>query len=921
MVVLPVLCRRFIGRIDELAFLEEKRRDAARSHGSLILIGGEPGIGKSRLMATFCSNVGSRWRVAFGQCLEYTQRPYGPILDVLGRLEGSGFAELPPAATKREQLDAIVDRFARAAEKSGVVAVIEDLHWADTATLELLTALAPKLEKLRILVLASFRPNEMSAEHASHVALARLERAARSGRIDLAPFEGSELRAFIDEALCDHRLSDETRRTIAGASDGNPFFIEELLKVAVERAAAPERRRSGGTALPASVRATLLERWFRLDDGDRAVVAQAAVIGRSFDIELLARTLETPQPDVLGTLRRARDVQLVEEAPGEFRFRHALTRDAIYSSFLDAQAAPLHRKIALAIEALPEEKRPLEGLAYHWWAAHDDDRSLRYNLLAASAAAVVHAHEDAISFYLRALESQNLSHVERGDVLTKLAERINATGATERAHRTLEEAADAYAAAGAYESEAACRLRAAATAYGLHYPEPMKPLEVMLARLDPSEYVARSRVHLGLAWVKATIGFPSESGEHLRLVDERARELRGDIAMRYHNVAAWNAMMVGDLPGFRSEFAAWVAAAPAGPLGALAAAHLNGSQCFAFFGLHAEAAAHVEAALTVVRRERNVFLEESTHAFAVGCYFLSGDLVRAREALAHVSPTTDSQVTLHQAAAWGMLAALALGDDDLANEWFETIEHTAVESIDEMCVAGYAEILVRRGRARDVPDFLRRALPPCERMRGIMYSLLAVARYGHPADVDRARTSLAISAESPWELPERHALDLFDAYVALRASNPRDAVAPARRAAEGFARLGFPLLEAASYEAAGDVEAALARYEAAGALGDVRRLRPAGSSADGAAPASARARPDPSALSAREREIVLMVAAGASNREIAERLDISAKTVEKHLGSVYRKLGIASRARLAVYASVELERASFNEGKNGKANA
>ncbi len=921
MVVLPVLCRRFIGRIDELAFLEEKRRDAARSHGSFILIGGEPGIGKSRLMATFCSNVGSRWRIAYGSCLEYTQRPYGPILDILGRLEPAGSLGLSPAATKREQLDAIVDRFAKTAEKSGVVAVIEDLHWADTATLELLTVLAPKLEKLRVLVLASFRPNEMAAEHGSHAALARLERAARSGRIDLAPFEGPELRAFIDEALCDHRLSDETRRTIAGASDGNPFFIEELLKVAVERAAAPERRRGEGTALPASVRATLLERWFRLDDGDRAVVAQAAVIGRSFDIELLARTLETPQPDVLGTLRRARDVQLVEEIPGEFRFRHALTRDAIYSSFLDAQAAPLHRKIALAIEALPEEKRPLEGLAYHWWAAHDDDRSLRYNLLAASAAAVVHAHEDAIAFYLRALESHGLSHVERGDVLSKLYERINATGATERAHRTLEEAAEEYAAAGAYESEAACRLRAAASAYGLHYPEPTKPLEAMLARLDPSEYIARSRVHLGLAWVKATIGFPSESGKHLHLVDERARDLRPDIALRYHNVAAWNAMMFGDLPRFRSEFAAWVAAAPAGSLGALAAAHLNGSQCFAFFGLHAEAAEQIEAALAVVRRERNVFLEESANAFAVGCYFVSGDLERARAALARVSPTTDSQVTVHQAAAWGMLTALALGDDDLANEWFDAIAEGAGESLDEMCVAGYAETLVRRGRAKEVPDFLHRAFPPCERMRGIMYSLLAVARYGRAADVDAARSRLAVSADTASDVPERHALDLFDAYVALRDADARDAVAPARRAAAGFARLGFPSLEAASLEAAGDVEAALLRYEAIGALGDVRRLRPAVAAAADVAPANVRARPDPSALSAREREIGLMVAAGASNREIAERLDISAKTVEKHLGSVYRKLGIASRARLAVYASVELERASFNDGKIGKANA
>ena len=352
-----------------------------------------PDSGKSRLIAEFCnSQAYSRWKIGYGACLEFASRPYGPVLEVLSRIEGAPF-DLSAAGTKREQFDAIADRMAQIASRTAAIAVLEDLHWADAATLELLGYLATKLHRMRVLVIASVRGDELHADHPATAGIAKIARYACATRIELGPLRGVELQTFINEALGGIALPDETRRAIALAADGNPFFTEELLKNAVERNSPQDRYRRRGD-LPQTIRATLLERLRPFDEAERRVVAQAAVIGRSFGLELLAATLETEPRTLLPTLRRARDLQLVEEVTPElFRFRHGLTRDVIYGEFLGAELQPRHRTIALALESAPLERRSLEALAYHWWAAKDASHAIRYNELAGDAAAGIHAHE------------------------------------------------------------------------------------------------------------------------------------------------------------------------------------------------------------------------------------------------------------------------------------------------------------------------------------------------------------------------------------------------------------------------------------------------------------------------------------------------------------------------------------------------
>jgi DNA-binding CsgD family transcriptional regulator len=893
-IVRPVLCRPFVGRLEELAYLRERRLEAGSSRGGLVFIAGDAGVGKSRLISEFCAALAnSRWKIGIGACLEVANRPYGPFLDVLARV-GVPF-EIRAAQTQHEQFDAIVDRLTTVAARTALVVVIEDVHWADAATLALLAYLGSKLHGMRILVLASLRTDDLHAGHHASAAVAKIVRDASASRIDLGPLQGLELKKFIDEALAENELPDATRRAIALTGDGNPFFTEELLKSAVALKGTWQGNVKG--SLPQTVRDTLLERLRPFDDAERRVVTQAAVIGRTFSLQLLAATLETDSDNLLPILRRARDFQLVEEVTSSvFRFRHGLTREAIYSVFLSAEARPRHRTIAIALEEVPADKRSLEALAYHWWAAGAEPEAARYNEEAGDAAVGVHAYEDAIAFYQRVLELSRIEPIVRASVLEKIADAHLALARSEEALASFRAAADFFREAGAHDAEARCRVRAAVSAYVLALSEPTKPLNDMLARLDRAEFSARSRAHLGLAWVAASSWSPTEAEHHLAQVDSRALVAAPDIGLRFHNISAWIAMTVGDLERFRLEHAAWVEAARSmASAPSLAAAYFNGAICFTNFSLHDEALQNVQQALQVARDARNRHAEESAHALSASCYFMLGDLARARKAVEAVPATTENKVNIAYVSAWGTLVGLYLDDHELIARCFDRFEAVVSAAPEIETAAGFAEVMVRRARHGDAAAFLRRAIPHRELLRGNALTLLAAGRYGAPDERIRAREYLVRASRGSVEMLERPALALFDAEACLRDGRPEAAKVFALQAAAGFRRLRTPLLEAAALEAAGDLAAAFTLFRQCGATYDARRLGHASSLDRPNAPDIAGSR---RGLSAREREIAQLAAAGRSNREIASQLYIAQKTVEKHLASAFQKLGISSRTQL-----------------------
>jgi DNA-binding CsgD family transcriptional regulator/tetratricopeptide (TPR) repeat protein len=854
-------------------------------------------MGKSRLISEFCASLAyTRCRIAYGLCREFGGRPYGPILEALSRLDPSA-VQLTRTESKRQYFDAIVDRFVEIASRKALVVIIEDLHWADAATLDLLAFLGSRLHRMRVLLVASFRPDDLHAEHPATAGIERVGRSAQASRIDLPPLEGVELRRFIDEALSGFEVSAQQRRSIALAGEGNPFFTEELLKNAVQDV--PDGRGSHQTGrVPQSVRSTLLERLRPFESEDRRIVTHAAVIGRTFTLSLLSSVAGAQPERILSALRRARDFQLIEELePSLFRFRHGLTREAICGDFLRTELRPLHHRIALILESAPENERSIEALAYHSWAAGDDERCVRYNELAGDAARQVHAYDDAIAFYERALESKSVAAFTRGALLEKVANLRLVLTAREESEATYQAAADSFAIAKAFEREAVCRVRAAMTAYTVTLSDTTAPLEQMLVRIDDSERLARARLHLGIAWIAAALRFPSRAQAHLAHVDLRVAAGVTDVQVRYHHVAAIVSTALGDADGLRREHAAWLDAARAHGAGAVAGVYYNGAKYFASFGLHEEAQESIRQALRLAGEVRNRHAEECAHATAALCYVLSGDLQAARKAVEAVPTTSDNRVNITFATAAGTALGTYLGDDRLIEKWFDGFEASILSAPEIECGYGFAEVLVRRGRRKEAEAFLHRALPDCELVRGEVLTMLEIARYGAAGDRARARRYLARASEAGDSL-ERPALALFDA-ICESGDRPERAKQLARAAAEGFRRFRTPLIEAAALEVAGEAELALLLYRRCGATHHVRRLEGIGSNALPAFEPPGGA--EMALLSAREREIALLAARGQSNLEIADALSISHKTVEKHLGSAYQKLGVSSRRALRSY--------------------
>ncbi len=244
MLVQPVFCRPLIERRQELELLHERRRSASAGRGGLVLVAGEAGVGKSRLLAEFVRSLAvPRLRVALANCREFAQRPYAPVLDVLEQLDAQTGA-LAPARSRDEQFEPLIRAFAREAERSAIVAVVEDLHWSDPASAELLAAIADAAKGQRLLLLASYRPEAIGEDGAMFASLAKLQRGAVTLR--LRPLDDDATRRFVDATLeATGDLPARTRESIVHLSDGNPLFVEELRK---ERAGKNARRADRGRA-------------------------------------------------------------------------------------------------------------------------------------------------------------------------------------------------------------------------------------------------------------------------------------------------------------------------------------------------------------------------------------------------------------------------------------------------------------------------------------------------------------------------------------------------------------------------------------------------------------------------------------------------------------------------------------------------
>ncbi|MGW3078600.1 helix-turn-helix transcriptional regulator [Kitasatospora sp. NPDC001132] len=421
----------FVGRGSEITELTDALRRAGTGSPQAVLIGGEAGVGKTRLLEEFLERAAAQGAVTtLGSCLEVGAEglPYAPLAAALRRLHRSLGPELEAAAAGSESHLALLlsefgevdgepnDEYSRArlfehtarlferlgAERTLVLAV-EDLHWADRSTRELLAFLVRTLHRSRVLLVATYRTDDLHRRHPLRPFLAELERLRTVQRLELARFGRREVAAqlagILGTAAPDRQLVDRIHRR----SEGNPFFVEELATAFED---------GFGAGLTDSLRDILLVRVEGLDEEAQRVVRIAAEGGTHVEHALLAAVLDDEEA-LIEALRAAVGANILRpDSEGEgYRFRHALVREAVSDDLLPGERHRINRKFALAVEAQPQlvpGDALAARLANYWYHAHDPARALPTALDAARAARRRNAFAEQLGMLERALELWDL---------------------------------------------------------------------------------------------------------------------------------------------------------------------------------------------------------------------------------------------------------------------------------------------------------------------------------------------------------------------------------------------------------------------------------------------------------------------------------------------------------------------------------
>ncbi len=418
----------FVGRGTEIGTLDAALRRAMAGQPQAVLVGGEAGVGKSRLIEEFLTAAcGPNVVTTLGGCLEVGAEglPYAPLATALRRLHRSLGAELEQAAQGMEgHLTRLLpdfgaddaepnDEFGRArlfehtarlferlsADRT-IVLAIEDLHWSDRSTRELLAYLIRTLHRARVLIVATYRSDDLHRRHPLRPFLAELDRLRTVHRVELCRFGRREVAAQLAGILgtkaTDRQLVDRIHRR----SEGNPFFVEEL---------ATAHQDGCDTGLTDSLRDLLLVRVEALPDETQRVLRIAAEGGSLVEHALLEAVLDEGEDVLIDALRNAVGVNVLRpDSDGDgYRFRHALVREAISDDLLPGERYRINRRFATALEqdgSLVCGNGRAARLANYWYHAHDPGRALPTALEAARSARRRNAFAEQLGMLERALE-------------------------------------------------------------------------------------------------------------------------------------------------------------------------------------------------------------------------------------------------------------------------------------------------------------------------------------------------------------------------------------------------------------------------------------------------------------------------------------------------------------------------------------
>lgn len=830
----------FVGRADEVAKLDQLRRDSHR-YGRFVLLAGEAGIGKSRLVKEFLRDVPrARAAIGVGRALENVRSPFALWIPALQAVAPAAAHAIRPSSfdDKGAMYNAALDALRDCARRRSTILVLEDLQWADAGSLDLLQVVLAEMQTLRRLFLvATVRTSE--PQETMH----RIFTNPQALVLELRPLPARDCIELVRSLLPPGDAAAGRAERIAALSGGNPFFASEL------------SRNGDSGDIPLTLSSAIETRIASMNAEEMTALEAAAVLGEEFDLQTLADVLEsTPAPASKRLEAAERSGIVSEDGRGGFRFAHALTREVLAGRLTSAQRIELHRSAARALERRERfDALGFAQLAYHYAGAHERQKAYGYQMRAGGLAYSVHAYSDAATFYADAALCSQQGSLERARALARQGDALLRAPILEDAERAYTGAIEIYRAAGAIEEAARLYQSLAHSLYNQdrvhhalalveHATAELAPLPRELddeLSLHGALYAADVNPDLGMKWLS-------------RVEEDNVRTTHS--GGTYYAIAGAIHAARGDAGAWKQAAAAFQKNVSAVQVDARYVGHFGNLAANALF-LGLQATSLYDQCFALARTLKMDVYEAAYASHAAFERWLHGDEESfsrfAAFAAAHDAPLP----ALH---AYVLLNTMLANPAALVPA--REVENLIAGGRNEFFgpLAGVlARRLARSGDGRGAQRLLDSAAERLEFPYAAWEVLTAMAEFGGQAARERARALLA-----PYE----------------------DASAPAYAATA--AMVGALLAQHDGDAGARDRAAARARdlYASMGWVHHEQRARALGITQTD------------QRFSSRELEIAKLLQEGCSNRAMADQLFISEKTVEKHLGRLYEKLQVNNRA-------------------------